>query len=134
MTADRTEAANAPMDSRELQALRPTLLRVARVAKALFGASAADVCVFVGTEIWRASDAEGAPRQSDPASEYAAHGLDVLWVPNLLADPRFKDHPTVSGERAFRFYAGAPIIVEDGRHVGALAIYDQTPRALDAMA
>lgn len=48
---------------------------------------------------------------------------DLLVIPDTLADPRFSDHPMVTGVPFIRFYASARLAV-DGHTVGTLCIYD----------
>lgn len=55
----------------------------------------------------------------------------VFSVSNLAEDPRFADNPAVRGEPGFRFYAGAPVLDEDGFVVGSLCVIDHKPRTLD---
>lgn len=54
----------------------------------------------------------------------------VFSVDDLAKDPRFADNPAVKGEPGFRFYAGAPVLDEDGFVVGSLCVIDQKPRKL----
>jgi GAF domain-containing protein len=56
---------------------------------------------------------------------------DLFVVPDTLQDPRFKENPLVVHEPAIRFYAGAPLIDEDGFGLGALCVVDRQPRELD---
>jgi PAS domain S-box-containing protein len=51
-----------------------------------------------------------------------------LVVPDAAADPRFADNPHVTGKPFIRFYAGHPIAAADGSLIGALCIFDHTPR------
>jgi hypothetical protein len=60
----------------------------------------------------------------------AVLGREVLEVPDARADPRFADSPLVNGPPFIRFYAGAPLIAEDGAGIGVLCIIDRTPRRL----
>lgn len=55
----------------------------------------------------------------------------VFSVPDLASDPRFADNPAVKGDDGFRFYAGAPVLDEDGFVVGSLCVIDRNPRVLD---
>ncbi|QAY76341.1 GAF domain-containing protein [Sphingosinicella sp. BN140058] len=54
----------------------------------------------------------------------------VFSVEDLATDPRFADNPAVKGEPRFRFYAGAPVLDEDGFVVGSLCVIDHKARTL----
>ncbi|GAB7523947.1 GAF domain-containing protein [Paraburkholderia sp. 2C] len=56
---------------------------------------------------------------------------DLLVASNLADDPRFADNPAVAGGPCFRFYAGAPVVDQDGFAIGSLCVMDYEPRTLD---
>jgi PAS domain S-box-containing protein len=60
-------------------------------------------------------------------------GQDVMEVQDAAADPRFADNPLVAGPAAIRFYAGMPLTTAFGSCMGALAVADRVPRALNAL-
>ena len=55
-------------------------------------------------------------------------GLTV--IPDTLADARFSRHPLVCGEPYMRFYAGTPLLSDDGYALGAVCVGDYLPRTL----
>ncbi len=73
----------------------------------------------------------GASRPRDEA--FCAHTVlqdTVLEVVDARTDPRFADNPLVACADGIRFYAGAPIMLNDGSRLGALCAVDSTPRTL----
>ena len=56
---------------------------------------------------------------------------DIMYVPDLTLDDRFKDLPIVIGEPNLQSYCGMPLINNDGYVLGTLCIVDFQPHELD---
>lgn len=54
-------------------------------------------------------------------------GDEVMVVPDAREDERFQNNPLVTGEHQVRFYAGAPLIMQNGSRVGTFCILDRQP-------
>ncbi len=64
---------------------------------------------------------------------HAIESDELFEIPDATLDPRFASNPLVCGSPNIRFYAGAPIRLEDGHRIGTLCVIDKQPRHLNAM-
>ncbi|MGQ7847402.1 EAL domain-containing protein [Granulosicoccus sp. 3-233] len=55
---------------------------------------------------------------------------EILEVDDCTTDARFQDNPLVTGTPELRFYAGVPLCLSDGSHVGSLCVLDRKPGKL----
>jgi GAF domain-containing protein len=63
---------------------------------------------------------------------YTIKGSELMIVRDATKDLRFADNPLVTADPMIRFYAGAPIITEDGYALGTICVIDRVPRLLNA--
>jgi PAS domain S-box-containing protein len=63
--------------------------------------------------------------------QYLVDQDDLLVIHDTELDIRFGDIPIVVNNVKVRFYAGAPLITNDGHSMGSLCIWDVKPRKLN---
>lgn len=60
---------------------------------------------------------------------YALGRSDMLEVPDTSLDPRFAANPLVTGWPGVRFYAGQPLVSDEGAPLGTLCVIDLVPHS-----
>ncbi|RZM25767.1 MAG: PAS domain S-box protein, partial [Pedobacter sp.] len=111
----------------------PGFDNLARLAAHLFNVPFAFVSLIDKDRLWFKSVVGGplleTPREGS-FDNYAMLQSGVMEVENAILDPRFAENPLICEEPGVRFYAGAPLIDEDGFVLGTLCILDTKPRTL----
>lgn len=73
--------------------------------------------------------------QTPRDESFCAHAIleprRMMLVTDTHQDPRFVDHPAVTGGLRVRFYAGVPLLDADGHPLGSLCAFDPQPGQLD---
>jgi phosphoribosyl 1,2-cyclic phosphodiesterase/DNA-binding response OmpR family regulator len=107
--------------------------RLTRIAAAAFDVPIALISLIDADRQWFKSRHGLATDETSRDLAFCAHAVAQrtdLLVADTWLDERFADHPLVLGEPRIRFYAGAPLILEDGTCLGTLCLIDTRPRQL----
>jgi diguanylate cyclase len=111
----------------------PLFDSLARLAAQIAGTPIALVTLIDEKRQWfKANLGLPGARETPRDLAFCAHailGREVMEVADARTDPRFADHPMVTGEPGIRFYAGAPLSLPGGMRVGTLCVIDRAPRA-----
>ena len=83
---------------------------------------------------WFKSKKGLAAPETDRAYSFCAHAIinpnELLEITNAKLDDRFKDNPLVTGDPNIAFYAGVPLVNEDGYPLGSLCVIDSITKKL----
>ena len=112
------------LDDSELNAITAFASKLAGTPTARVSLVEADRQFFVSRE---GLDATETPR----GQSFCQHAMlmdRVMEVPDATQDPRFADNGLVTGAPHIRFYAGAPLVGEDGAPLGALCVISPEAR------
>jgi len=105
--------------------------RVTRLAKSLFASADASIILIHQGQVWRSRRADEFPAE-DPVTQQVVASGELLWVEDGRSDPRFADHPLVTGPPFLRFTASTPVRLEDGSTPGVLSVSGLEPQPFDA--
>ena len=130
-------------EAKRLEALKATNLldspaelrfdRITRMAQNALGAKIALVSLVDSDRQWFKSkvglDADETPRDVAFCDHAIRTPGDVTVVLDAAKDSRFAENPLVTGDPDISFYAGAPLISDEGHALGTLCVIDSEPRA-----
>ncbi len=105
--------------------------RATRLAKSLFGAVAAQITLITPEGFWR-SGTRRKPVEGDAAGiRHAIATGELLWIEDATQDERFSHEAVVKGPPHLRFFAGAPIKLENGDIPGVIWVAGLETRPYD---
>lgn len=110
--------------------------RITRLATQIFDVPIALITLVDEDRQWfkacqGLSDTE-TPRDLSFCAHAILNPTEIMVVPDARLDPRFSDHPLVTGEAQLRFYAGHPLLTPEGLPLGSLCVLGREPRKLAA--
>ncbi len=110
----------------------PRFTAIVSSARNLFGTTAAAITFLDGDRVAFLAVNGASPAAITRESSFCTLTIEraeVHVVTDASRDRRFANHPHVAGSPHIKFYAGYPIEAPDGTRIGALCIFDTTPRA-----
>ncbi len=111
-------------DDPELEAITRFAAKLADTPTALVSLVEDDRQRFLAREGLEASET---PRRMS-FCQHAMVGDGIMEVGDASADPLFQHNELVTGAPHIRFYAGAPLVGDDGEALGALCVISPEPR------
>lgn len=104
-----------------------------KLAASIAGAPIAVVSLIYPDRIWFKSrvgvETDSIPHE-DSFCMHAVASEEPLIVGDAMQDPRFCNLPGVKGPPHVRFYAGVPLVLDDGTRPGVLCVLDTRPRSM----
>lgn len=112
----------------------PLFDSLARAAAAVAGTPIALVSLIDESRQWFKANVgldgvSETPREVAFCALTMIHG-GILEIIDATKDIRFSNNPLVTGRPHIRYYAGAPIVLDDGTPLGSLCVIDRVPRKL----
>ncbi|KQP17811.1 hypothetical protein ASF43_08025 [Pseudorhodoferax sp. Leaf267] len=102
-------------------------------AASQFGVPMAMVTLVDTNRQWFKSCVGLEPGEAPRELSFCGHAIlesGIFEIPDARADERFVDNPFVTGDPWVRFYAGCPLVMDNGEAVGTLCLLGRTPKRL----
>jgi GAF domain-containing protein len=109
----------------------PKIDRIAAMAARIFNVHSSIVTLVDHNRQWLKSPGVWTNLEAGLEDSFCAHTIlkdQVLVCEDTARDPRFCHKAAVLGKPSIRFYAGAPLIAEEGIHLGAFCVVHTEPR------
>ncbi|OCJ05061.1 diguanylate cyclase [Rhizobium sp. AC44/96] len=109
--------------------------RIVRLIKEIFTIDIGLVTLIDAHRQWYKAcsglSADEVPRE-DTFCRYVVDYEEPVIVQDATRDPRFAQHPAVTGDSHIRFYAGVPLRTREGHIIGTVCAIDRKPRSFGA--
>ncbi len=109
--------------------------RIVRLIKEIFTIDIGLVTLIDAHRQWYKAcsglSADEVPRE-DTFCRYVVDYEEPVIVQDATRDPRFAQHPAVTGDTHIRFYAGVPLRTREGHIIGTVCAIDRAPRSFGA--
>jgi len=109
--------------------------RIVRLIKQIFAIDIGLVSLIDAHRQWYQAcsglTADEVPRE-DTFCRYVVDYEEPVIVQDATKDPRFAQHPAVTGDSHIRFYAGVPLTTKAGHIIGTVCAIDRRPRSFGA--
>ncbi len=108
--------------------------RIVRLIKSIFSIDIGLVSLIDAHRQWYAACsglAADEVSREDSFCRFVVDSEKPIVVADASQDPRFAQHPAVTGESHIRFYAGVPLQTKAGHTIGTVCAIDRRPRSFN---